>query len=277
MSQDPETPREQAVQRFMDALLTRAAEGDVADRRAMERALAALPGEDARSRWPRWLAAAASLLVTLGVWALIMAGPGAVTAEAALATVLEEVRRDALRAFEVVLDSGGPLARRGEATLYTQGTERLAMAVTGPRGRALWIGGSASERWAVPPFERSPVIISDDPAKVLEVIDEFGFSLPDVDLVEMITACARDFELEVSEDRRTIRGSRRGDDVDGPKTFVLRVGSEGELVELVLEGDRVRRTRGGWRMQLAPVELEVDPAVFDRTSHHGPERALVRR
>ncbi|MEO0651359.1 MAG: hypothetical protein AAFZ65_11855 [Planctomycetota bacterium] len=277
MSQDPIEPLAGAQDAFMDALLARGAEPQAADSDAIEAALADLRASEATRPRSRWMAAAASVLVAVGALSILVGGPGVATAEAALSTAIEGLRTAGPRAYALSIERDPSLRRSIAGTLYADGEHGFALELDGLRGRELWAGGSDLEHWVVPALSGLPVVLFDDPAQLLEALDEYGVSLPYVDPVAMLEACARDFELTLSDGGRTVRGERRPASEAGPERFELELDAGGMLRELRLEGDAVRAIPGRTRLSLSVTDEAVDPAVLERTSHHEPDRLLIRR
>lgn len=272
---------ERAHDQYVDALLERAL-GTVDDRAAIERALAgfdrAAP-QETRSTTPAWRGrlwpAAAAVLATLAVAFLTTVGPAAPTAEATLAEAIEVAQRPQPRAYAVEVSGVGPLLRTIEINLFVEADRRVALHVRVPRSGAFWCGAGDGENWLVPPGSALPVFIAEQRTALVQQLLERGVELPHLDVVSALVAFQESFDVTLEADGRTLHGVRRADADDGPDRFRLELDEDHELIALTLDRD-VAGSDVPRRFELRPRTEPVDPKVFERTTHHGPERRIRR-
>lgn len=289
--------RAEAVQRYVDELLERSW-GEEDDTDALERGLAAwraerdgrgagrervetVPSTNRLRRLVAPLASAAGLILAVTVVLVFVLGPAAPTAEAALADAIERARELVPRAYRVVHERGAPRNRRVEVDLFTSGDRAFAMSRTVTllegRPRTLWMGGDDEGFWVVPPNPRRPVLVVEQRADASDVLEENEVDLPFVDVVSALEACSDLYDASISDDGRVLEGTRRDDAPKGrPTGFRLELDEDGLLAHLSMWRDDHER-RPDWRYELTASSGPVDPAVFVRSSHHEPDREVLRR
>lgn|GEM_PF-3824939 len=293
MSDGREEARAEAVERYVDGLLERAW-GSEDDADALERGLEVWRDERdgvgvvevalAPSRFRRLLAplaSAAGLILAATVLLVFALGPAAPSADAALARAIERARELAPRAYRVVHERDGLRPRTIETDLFASGDRAFAMSrtltVAGGPPRTLWMGGDDERLWIVPPNPRRPVLVVEQRADASDVLEENDMDLPFVDAVSALEACSEHYAATLSDDGRVLEGTRRDAAPKGkPSGFRLELDADGRLARLELWRDDHAR-RPDWRYELTASSEPVDPSVFDRTSHHAPEREVRRR
>jgi hypothetical protein len=226
--------------------------------------------------WTAGLLRAAGLLAVAGLALWFALGPSAPQATAALATALEHARRTAELAYGLELVRP---ARRGpdlEGTLYVRGDEAFALHTRSPMGADLWLGGDRREVWLVPGAASLPVLVAERGSAMLELFDEHGLELPFVDVVTALEACARDFEVELHDGGRLLRGVRRAGAGPGPDTLELQLDGQGRLARLELRRTGLAPALD-WCFALERRQETVEPAVLELESHHDPGRRVLRR
>ncbi|QDU84688.1 hypothetical protein Pla163_18000 [Planctomycetes bacterium Pla163] len=288
----PDTARAEAIERYTDQLLERTA-GDERDRDAVERALRAwrrerdgsgesesapvlpLARRFGRSALVR-LASAAGVLLAVAVAALFLIGPGAPTADAALAGALERARAATPRMYELLFERGLGFTRAVEADLYVSGEQTFALALEKPAGTA-WIGGDRAQVWVVPANPQLPVVLGDRARRTQQLLAENDVELPYVDVVSALEALSVDYDAALSADGLVLSGTKRATAPEHKAdTFRLVLDEDGALASLELER-RGRIALGDWRFELQARDTEVDGSVFDHASHHRADRRVIER
>lgn len=288
-SQGSDAARAEAVERYTDQLLERTL-GDERDGDAVERALGVWRSERdeqvvtlappparhfGHSVLVR-LASAAGVLLAAAVALVFLLGPGAPTADAALAGALERARTSAPRLYELLFERGRGFGRSVEADLYVSGEQSFALAVEKPAGTA-WIGGDRTTTWVVPANANLPVLLGERPERRQQLLAENEVELPYVDVVSALEALSVDYEATLSEDGLLLSGTKRASAPEHkPDTFKLVLDADGALASLELDR-RGRIPLGDWRFELQATDAVVDAAVFEHGTHHRANRRVIER
>jgi hypothetical protein len=237
----------------------------------------------------RWLslAAAASLLLVIGLWWQVD------PSQRALAVVQQSLQREteaSPRQYSVTAVAHLPVVGRTErvAELYVDRAERFALRrLASPLLGEVWIGGNDREQWIVPPL--GPILVGD--AQMLQdwMADKSDFPTPYLHLTTVLHLMSQRYDLEVLPDTslalpdqtvrcRRVRGVLRDATWGPPSTIDLWADHDAGIVrQLILDW---QLQPGQFGRSTVSIELvgrnELPQDWFEHSAHHDEGRSVLR-
>lgn len=294
-------PEEQGGEAFVAALLPRLAESDAGRAQAqarVDRAMARLDRDTqapvlslSRRLWRRTRAvaavAASLLLLLLGLDFGTRTPAAALTPEATIARSLEVLNLATDRRFEVRVTTPH-LGGRRRIDVYTRGRDQFVLRVEAPGREDIWIGRQGGESWIVPPRPGTPVLVTEDLARVRRWADQRGVPVPFLEAGEVLERIEADGKVRWqrratdAEGRPVLRllAVRRGDAAGFPDRVFLEVDEEsGRMRRLVMDWERERWTgRKALFRRVELREMPSEPKAADFYGHgaHAADRPVRR-
>jgi hypothetical protein len=249
-----------------------------------------------RSTVPRWisLAAAASLVLALGVWWQVSS-----PSRRAYATVQEALRRTAesgARHYNVKAVVQQPLVGKKEVTadLYVDGADRLVLRHPPiPLLGELWMGRNERGSWIVP--THGPILVGDATMLqrwIAENADETDFATPYLHVTTILKRTSEHYDLQKLADEAVVvpgqpgtpvschrvRGVLRDATSERPRTIDLWVDSDtGIARRLVLNWELQPGQFGRSKVTIELAgSVELPPNWFEPSAHHAEGRPVSR-
>jgi hypothetical protein len=246
-----------------------------------------------RSTVPRWisLAAAASLVLALGVWWQVSS-----PSRRAYATVQETLQRaeeTGARQYSVTAVVKRPVVGKKEiaAELYVDGANRFVLRhPTILLLGEVWIGGNERENWIAP--TRGPILVGDEKMLQQWMADKKDLSTPFLHVTTILQRMSNDYDLEMLADEglaaagqpdttvrcRRVRGVLRDATRRLPRTIDLWADRDtGIARRLILDWELQPGQLGRSKVTFELLgSKELPPDWFEHSTHHGEGRAVFR-
>ena len=295
--------RQLADRRWIDALLRRTFRPEVARRETrVTRALAAVrrdavrhrdgfrtqiarPPQAARRLWTTAPAAAALLLIALGIVWVVQVSPQ-VTADEAIRNAYAAALSMQDREYAVRVDLARPELGPMAGSVYLRGETHFCMRFDTRRFGEAWFGSNGQEGWVVPGLEAFPVMVTRDLAQLYERLEAFNIQGPFLQITTTIETLREHYDIELETPSHAqpgapplfvrVRGTRRADHPFlADRIEFLAHPQRGTIQQLTVEWtDPASRSRIR-RLTLDLVsEKPLADDWYEHQAHHGPDRPV---